>query len=97
MEGYTEEDGGLDDPRISRAPEKLVNPSEILNSTPNCPNHIDFTPFKKYLRKCPAQAIDLPDELRNLGSHSKLIDQSLSSIQDTLEDLETDQLMTKLT
>ena len=49
LEDYNEEDGGLDDPRIPRAPEKPVNPSEILNSTPNCPNHIDFTPFKKIL------------------------------------------------
>ena len=41
--------------------------------------------------------MDLPNELTNLGAHSKLIDQSLSSIQDTLEGIETDQLMTKLT
>ena len=32
-----------------------------------------------------------------MGFHSKQIDQSLSSIQDTLEDIETDQLMSKLT
>ena len=46
---------------------------------------------------CPPQTIELPHELKTLGSHSKQIDQSLSSIQDTLEDIETDQLMSKLT
>ena len=36
----------IDDPRNTRAP-RLVNPTEIVNSTP-CPNRIDFTPFKKF-------------------------------------------------
>ena len=49
------------------------------------------------MRKCLSQAIELPHELKTLGSHSRQIDQSLSIIQDTLETLETDQLMVKLT
>ena len=94
---YDEEDDSQEDPRFPRETQQPTNPSDILNSTPNCSHHIDFTPFKKYLRKCPSQAIELPHELKNLGSHSRQIDQSLSIIQDTLETLETDQLMVKLT
>ena len=86
---------GLDDPRNTRAP-RPVNPTEIVNSTP-CPNKIDFTPFKKFLRICPSQSIEILSEIRTLGSHYKLIDRSLSTIQDTLEEIETDQLMAKLT
>ena len=35
--------------------------------------------------------------MKNLGSHYRLIDRSLTGIQDTLEELETDQLMSQLT
>ena len=86
-----DEDTGLDENRSTRAP-KPVNPTEIVNSTP-CPNKIDCTPFKKFLRIWPSQTIKIPSEVKNLGSHYRLIDRSLSSIQDTLEELETDQLI----
>ena len=49
------------------------------------------------MRICPSQVIEIPSELRTLGSHYKFIDKSLSNIQDTLEDVETDQLMSQLT
>ena len=97
---YDEENDSQEDPRFPRESQQPISPSDILNSTPNnsnCSHHIDITSFKKYLRKCPSQAIELPHELRNLGFHSRQIDQSLSTIQDTLESLETDQLMVKVT
>ena len=90
---YDEENDSQEDPRVTRESQQPIRPSDILNSTPNnsnCSHHIDITPFKKYLRKCPPQAIELPQELRNLGFHSRQIDQSLSTIQDTLRYIETD-------
>ena len=54
---YGEEENGQEDPRFPRNSQKPTNSSEILNSTPNCPNHIDFTPFKKFIRMCPPQTI----------------------------------------
>ena len=95
-----EEDDSHEDQRVTRDSEQLHEPVDILHSTanhPNCSHHIDITPFKKYLRKCPNQAIELPQELRNLGFHSRQIDQSLSTIQDTLRSIETDELMVKVT
>ena len=95
-----EEDDSHEDQRVTRDSEQLHEPVDILHSTanhPNCSHHIDITPFKRYLRKCPNQAIELPQELRNLGFHSRQIDQSLSTIQDTLRSIETDELMVKVT
>ena len=43
---YGEEDDSQEDPRFPRAPQKPTNPSDILNSTPYCSHHIDFTLFK---------------------------------------------------
>ena len=86
------DDYDTDDDR-SIPPIQPVNP--IINSTP-CPK-IDFTSFRKYLRVCPTQRIEIPSEVKNLGSHYSLIDRSLSGIQDTLENLETDELMSQLT
>ena len=49
------------------------------------------------MRKCPNQAVEIPQELRNLGFHSRQIDESLSTIQSTLRSIETDELMVKVT
>ena len=95
-----EEDDSHEDQRVTRDSEQLHEPVDILHSTanhPNCSHHIDITPFKKYLRKCPNQAIELPQDLRNLGFYSRQIDQSLSTIQDTLRSIKTDDLMVKVT
>ena len=95
-----EEDESHEDHRVTRETDQFHEPVDILHSTtnhPNCSHHIDITPFKKYLRKCPNQAIEIPQELRNLGFHSRQIDQSLSTIQNTLSSIETDELMVKVT
>ena len=85
---YDEENDSQEDPRVTRESQQSIRSSDILNSTPNnsnCSHHIDITPFKKYLRKCPPQAIELPQELRNLGFYSRQIYQCLLTIQDTLK------------
>ena len=95
-----EDDENHDDQRVTRETIQLHEPGDILHSTvnhPNCSHHIDITPFKKYLRKCPNQAVEIPQELRNLGFHSRQIDESLSTIQSTLRSIETDELMVKVT
>ena len=59
---YDEENDSQEDPRFPRESQQPISPSDILNSTPNnsnCSHHIDITSFKKYLRKCPSQAIEL--------------------------------------
>ena len=43
------------------------------------------------------QEVEIPSEVKALGSHYRLIDRSLSGIQDALEELETEELMSKLT
>ena len=48
---YDEEDDSQENTRFPRETQQPINPSDILNSTPNCSHHIDITPFKKYLRK----------------------------------------------
>ena len=96
IEEYEEEDS-VD--RVTRETVQLTEP-EILHSTANhqkCSHHVDITPIKRYLRKCPSPAIEIPQELRNLGAHSRGIDESLSTIQDTLRSIETDELMVKVT
>merc|ERR1711895_376031 len=95
-----EGDESHEDHRVTRETDQLLEPGDILHSTvnhPNCSHHIDITPFKKYLRKCPNQAIEIPQELRNLGFHSRQNDESLSTIQSTLRSIETDELMVKVT
>ena len=74
-----DENTELDDDR-SISPLHPVTP--IINSTP-CPR-IDFNSFRKHLRVCPIQKVEIPSEVKNLGSHYRLIDRSLSGIQDTL-------------
>ena len=96
IEEYEEEDS-VD--RVTRETVQLNEP-EILHSTANhqkCSHHVDITPIKRYLRKCPNPAIEIPQELRNLGFHSRQIDESLSTIQNTLRSIETDELMVKVT
>lgn len=80
-------------------PQRTVNRHNIVNSTP-CPkkcSKIDFNPFRKYLRICPTQKVMIPSEVRNLGTHYRLIDRSLTGIKNTLDELETYQLMSQLT
>ena len=72
-----DENTELDDNRSTKPP-KPVNSNDIVNSTP-CPN-IDFNPFKKYLRICPTQRVEIPSEVKNLGTNYRLIDRSLSEI-----------------
>ena len=43
---YEEEEDSQEDPRFPRESQLPINPSDILNSTPKCSHHIDFTPFK---------------------------------------------------
>ena len=57
-----EEDDSHEDQRVKRDSEQLHEPVDILHSTanhPNCSHHIDKTPFKKYPRICPNQAIEI--------------------------------------
>ena len=46
---------------------------------------------------CPTQKVEIPSEVRNLGTHYRDIDRSLTGIKNILDELETDQLMSQLT